>query len=168
MVELGSKLVLLKMPISKCPSTRHQQNKTTETNKPKTSWGRKWHPSGSSPFQSSGVMCPHLLAMRKCLSPELLHFFLDFLEPEPSQSFSTLSWGRENVRFWHDSFAYIHVYGNEKVTCIKSLCVSRSQFMTVDLVTERRPYEPQRETWYFLSGSERQWRLLSSFFFHNL
>lgn len=82
--------------------------------------------------------------------------------------FFTVSWGRESVRFWHDSLAYIHVYGNEEVTCMKSLCVSKSQFMTVDLVTERRPCEPQRETRYFLSGSERQWRLLSSFFFHNL
>lgn len=166
MVELGSKLVLLKMPISKCPPTRHQQNKITETNKPKTSWGRKWHPSGSSPFQSSDVS-PSLSYEEMPVS-RTTPFFPRLSRTWTKAVFFTVSWGRENVRFWHDSFAYIHVYGNEKVTCMKSLCVPKSQFMTVDLVTERRPYEPQRETWYFLSGSERQWRLLSSFFFHNL
>lgn len=166
MVELGSKLALLKMPIRKWPPTRHQQNKTT-TNKQKSSWGRKWHPSVSSPFQSSGVVCPYLFPWDSSVSRTTPHF------PRLSRTwtkavFFTVSWGRERVRVWHDSFAYIHVCGNEEVACMKSLCASKREFMTVELVTERRPCEPQQETWYFLSGSERQWRLLSSFFIHNL
>lgn len=86
MVELGSKLALLKMPIRKWPPTRHQQTKQQQTNK-------NLHEEENGILLylhhfKAVVWCVPISYLEIVLSPELLHIFLDFLEPEPRQSFS--------------------------------------------------------------------------------
>lgn len=85
MVELGSKLALLKMPIRKWPPIRYQQNKTT-TNK-----NLLEEENGILLYLhhfKAVVWCVPISYLERVLSPELLHIFLDFLEPEPRPSFS--------------------------------------------------------------------------------